>query len=249
MGTKPTYEELEQRIKELEKEAGAHRQAEDALRKEKTRLESLIEHSALAIVTLDEKHHIVSCNQFFEELFQFKKSEITGKNLDEVIAGRECIQDAAAYTHKTLKGSAIYGSGKRYRKDGTLIDVEFHGVPVIVEEKVVGAYGIYQDISERVRAETALQESEKRFRIAAESASDLIYEWDVVTDRLEWFGDIDRALGYGPGQFDRTIKAWLALIHPDDQDLLSAAVESHRETGNPIHIEYRIRRKDGKWRY
>jgi len=223
--------------------------AEKELEYQKRRLTSLLDYSTLAIVTLDAKHNIASCNECFEKLFQFKESEIAGKNLDKVIAGRRYLEDAVPYTAKTFKGAPIHGSGKRYRKDGTLIDVDFHGVPVIVEGKIVGAYGIYQDISERTRAEEALQESEKRFRIAAESASDLIYEWDVATDRLEWFGDIDKALGYEPGQFERTIAAWLALIHPDDQDRLAAAVKHHRETGEPIHIEYGIRRKDGTWRY
>ncbi|MBW2097133.1 MAG: PAS domain S-box protein [Deltaproteobacteria bacterium] len=156
--------------------------AERELAYQTNRLRSLIEHSALAIVTLDEKHHIVSCNQFFEEVFQFKKSEITGKNLDEVIAGREYIQDAAAYTHKTLKGSAIYGSGKRYRKDGTLIDVEFHGVPVIVEEKVVGAYGIYQDITERTRTEKTQLLNESRLKALLSLNQMVQSSMQVITD-------------------------------------------------------------------
>jgi len=223
--------------------------AEKELAYQTNRLGSLIEHSALAIVTLDAKHNIVSCNHRFEELFQYEESEIAGKNLDEVIAGQEYHQDSTSYTTKTLRGEAILGTGKRYRKDGTLIDVEFHGVPVVIDGAVIGAFGLYQDISERRESEKALQESEKRFRIAAESASDLIYEWDVATDHLEWFGDIDKVLGYEPGQFDRTIEAWLGLIHPDDQDRLAAAVNHHRKTGDPLHIEYSIRRKDGTWRY
>jgi len=223
--------------------------AEKELAYQTNRLGSLIEHSALAIVTLDEKHNIVSFNQCFEALFQFKESDVAGKNLDEVIAGQRHLEEAASYTTKTLQGEAILGSGKRYRKDGTLIDVEFHGVPVVIDGAVIGAFGLYQDISERRESEKALQESEKRFRIAAESASDLIYEWDVATDHLEWFGDIDKALGYEPGQFDRTIEAWLESIHPDDQDRLAAAVNHHRKTGDPLHIEYSIRRKDGTWRY
>ncbi len=36
----------------------------------------------------------------------------------------------------------------------------------------------------------------------------LIYEWNMADDGLEWFGDIDRMLGFEAGEFPRTIKAW-----------------------------------------
>ena len=116
----PTYEELEKRIVELEKEANDFRLAEEELALEKKRLASLIEHSSLAIVTLDAQHNIVSCNRDFEKLFQYKEKEIRGKNLDRVIAGRDEVHDAVTHTQKTTSGIPIQGRGKRYKKDGDL---------------------------------------------------------------------------------------------------------------------------------
>ncbi|MBW1933549.1 MAG: PAS domain S-box protein, partial [Deltaproteobacteria bacterium] len=97
----------------------------------------------------------------FEKLFYFKESEMVGRNLDELIVGQEYIEDALLYTKETLKGRAIHGSGKRQRKDGAHVYVEFMGVPVIIDGKVVGAYGIYQDISDRKQAEKELREGER----------------------------------------------------------------------------------------
>jgi PAS domain S-box-containing protein len=179
MASKPSYEELEQRIKELEEQSFKLKQAEEKVKLEKKRLESLVKYSSLAIVTLDERHNIVSCNRDFEELFSFKESEIVGKNLDEVIAKEKYIKEAISHTKKTLTGQKIHGSGKRCRKDGTLIDVEFHGVPVVIDGKAVGAYGIYQDITDRTRAEEALRESEERYRNLFNNISDFIYTHDL----------------------------------------------------------------------
>ncbi|MBW1937997.1 MAG: PAS domain S-box protein [Deltaproteobacteria bacterium] len=161
MAGKPTYEELEQRVKILEKKYFKQKRAEEKLKHQKKRLESLIEYSSLAIVTLDEGHNIISCNRDFEKLFYFKESEMVGRNLDELIVGQEYIEDALLYTKETLKGRAIHGSGKRQRKDGAHVYVEFMGVPVIIDGKVVGAYGIYQDISDRKQAEKELREGER----------------------------------------------------------------------------------------
>ena len=163
MPKKPSYQELEKRVKQLEKEAFERHLPEENFGQDTRRLESFIFHCPLSIVTLDEKHHIVSCNRWFEDLFQYPESEIVGRNLDDVIAGKEHLHDAHSYTNKTLKGQAIHGSGERLRKDGSSIEVEFHGVPVSVNGKVVGAYGIYQEIAERKRIEEALRMSEKKF--------------------------------------------------------------------------------------
>ena len=84
----------------LESEMNERRQFEEALKYEKKRLDSLISHNPLGIVTLDEEHNVVSCNKAFEQLFQFGAEEIRGKNLDEVIAGREHIEEARSYTEE-----------------------------------------------------------------------------------------------------------------------------------------------------
>ncbi len=179
MAKKPTYEELEQRVKVLEKESFELRRAEEQLGYQKRRLESLIEYSSLAIVTLDEGCKISSCNRNFEELFHFKQSDIVGRNLDELIAGHEYIEDAILYTKETLRKKAIYGSGKRQRKDGAYIDVEFIGAPIIVDGKLIGFYGIYQDVSDRKRAEEALRKSEREKSAILNAMAELVAYQDI----------------------------------------------------------------------
>ncbi len=92
-------------------------------------------------------------------------------------------------------------------------------------------------------------EAEERLRLAVEAGSDLIYEWEVGSDSLLWFGGIDEKLGYDPGEIPRTIEGWLDLIHPEDQEELRNAVERHRASIELIDEEYRIRHKDGSWKY
>ena len=85
-----------------------------------------------------------------------------------------------------------------------------------------------------------------RFRIAAESVSDVVYEWDLG-ERVEWFGDVDGLLGWGPGEYPRTAAGHVASIHPDDVDGVMAAVERHRRGEGPYDVEYRVRRRDGSY--
>lgn len=94
-----------------------------------------------------------------------------------------------------------------------------------------------------------VRRSEERFRLASDAASDLIYEWDLSSDRLEWFGNFDAVLGYEPDEFPRTLEAWSARIHPQDRSRLAESIARHRVSAEPIHDEYRIQRKDGSWRH
>ena len=110
------------------------------------------------------------------------------------------------------------------------------------DNSVVGVQVISSDI-------TAQKNAEFRFQIAANTTSDLIYEWDLATDEIHWFGDIDHALGYPQGTIQHTPSSWKELVHPEDRARLGQSPLSHRTATVPIHQEYRTRAADGSWRY
>jgi PAS domain S-box-containing protein len=156
--------EFEKTTIRLEQEIRERKETEERLRREKRHLESLIYNNFLAVVHLDEAHRILSCNRVFETLFQHRESELKGRLLDDVVADTEHRDQARAYSDKTREGKAIHGSGPRLKKDGSLVDVEFFGIPVIVDGSVIGSYGLYRDVTDLKKAEQALRESEIRYR-------------------------------------------------------------------------------------
>jgi len=104
---------------------------------------------------------------------------------------------------------------------------------------------MFDDVTTRKQTEERLQKSEERFRAVAMAISNLIWESDHDADTLEWFGDVDAALGYEAGEFPRTIEGWMSAIHPDDLDKVTDAYEKSLASGNDFYSEYRIQKKDG----
>lgn len=105
------------------------------------------------------------------------------------------------------------------------------------------------DITEHRQAEEALRQNEERFRVAAKSTNDLIWEWNVKDSTLLWFGDIDGILGYQPGEFPRTLEAWEKTVHPDDHDWVMEALQRGVDGVEPYDVKYRVLRNDGSVRH
>jgi PAS domain S-box-containing protein len=130
-----------------------------AAQRQKQHFEDLVLNSPVAIVTLDTSHHIVSCNPAFEKLYGYSQAEALGRNLDELITVSTARSEAVGITQQVLQRGALRAIGQRRRKDGTLVDVEILGVPVLVEGQLVGLMGLYHDISELTRARRAAEEA------------------------------------------------------------------------------------------
>jgi PAS domain S-box-containing protein len=108
---------------------------------------------------------------------------------------------------------------------------------------------LQQQIQERKKAEEALWQSEQLYAQIALNASDVLYVVHAEPGRVDWFGQIDKVLGYDEGDFERTTEMWRDSIHPDDRERILRAYEVSCQTGKPFGEEYRMARRDGSYVY
>ena len=125
--------------------------------------ETLVHNSPVAIVTTDKNYIVQSWNQAAERLFGYSREETIGKNLDNLVAYRpDTKAEAVSLNERTRTGGIIQCVAKRCRKDGSLVDVQLSGVPVVVDGEQTGVIAIYHDLTELKRAEEAILESQRR---------------------------------------------------------------------------------------
>ncbi len=241
-----------QMVLEVSYDITERKRLENDLRKSEERLAQVAENAGEWIWEVDAEGLYTYSSPAVEKMLGFRPEEIVRKKHFFDLFAPDVRQDLTKAAFDSFAKRELFRKlvNPNVHKNGSIVILETSGTPIVNERgELVGYRGADTDITERKRLENDLRKSEERFRIAAQCSSDLVNEWNIVIGVVSWFGDVDKKLGYAPGEFPRTIDAWERALHPDDHDHVMAAVERHFKTGEPCSQEYRIRRKDGSYCY
>jgi PAS domain S-box-containing protein len=116
--------------------------------------------------------------------------------------------------------------------------------------EIIGLIGVARDMTERLRAEEALRQSEARWQFALEGAGDGVWDWNAQTNRVYYSPQWKRMLGFETDEIGDTLDEWDSRIHPDDRDAVYAAINAHFSGEAPLYVsEHRVRGKDGGYRW
>ena len=130
--------------------------AEQEIIFQRNKFMQLFNNSPVAITLLDSQDKVVDINESFSALFGYYSDEIKGQALNDLIVPNEFKEESEAYSIETMRGNQINKDSIRKKKDGTLVYVQIIGVPIIVNDKTIGFYGMYLDITSRKNAEEEL---------------------------------------------------------------------------------------------
>ncbi len=111
-----------------------------------------------AIVTVDARHRIVEWNSGAERLFGYSREEAIGQNIDRLVSSPDTFDEVVGLTQIVMSGKDLPPIETiRYRKDGSPVDVIVAASPILVGDELIGAVGVYTDITTRVRMEETLR--------------------------------------------------------------------------------------------
>jgi PAS domain S-box-containing protein len=211
-------------------------------------INALTVNNPIAIVVFEANFRIQMVNPAFETLFQYDQSEILGADLDSLIVPDSERAAARDLSELLRAGKTVQVTLQRRRKDGELLDVQVIAVPLVVAGDLIGAFSMYEDITERRRAERQLQAAEAKYRALVEQLPAITYSAESGTNGRWSFvsPQIHSILGFTAEEWMAEPKLWHSRLHPDDVER-AMTLERHSEaTGAPLDAEYRMIARDGR---
>jgi two-component system, cell cycle sensor histidine kinase and response regulator CckA len=217
---------------------------------QRLRLASIVDSSEDAIFSKTLDGTIVSWNAGAEKLFGYTADEIVGKSVSLLLPS-EWLHELPNILGRIQAGARLeHYEVTRMRKDGRRVDISMTISPIRDSMGVlIGNCGIARDITGRKQAETALRQSEERFRLAIQATNDAIWDIDLETGVVSWNDTYSRLYGRPPETSD-SWQWWIDRIHPEDCERTAGELREAIRSGASSWIcEYRFLRADGEWAY
>lgn len=133
---------------------------EAEIQRQKQYFEAIYQNSPVAIVTLDLKGSVVTCNPAFERLFGYSPVEAAGRKLDDLITPPELRDTTQEYTRRIRRREVIHRVSQRMTRRGERIEAEIYTVPVVVNNEQLGTLVILYNITELVLARRKAEQAD-----------------------------------------------------------------------------------------
>jgi|WetSurMetagenome_2_1015567.scaffolds.fasta_scaffold58265_1 diguanylate cyclase (GGDEF)-like protein/PAS domain S-box-containing protein len=165
-----------------ERDVSAHRYELVSADQKQAVFEALMGNSPVAFVYIDLFGNVITCNPAFEVLFGYSLKELFDQDIDRFITTTELYEEAHSLTIRATHNSEILRmTSIRYHRNGTKVEVESQGMPVIVNGKNVGVLALYHDVTHLKNAERLANDLYASFKLLMDSIDADVYVSDLDT--------------------------------------------------------------------
>jgi PAS domain S-box-containing protein len=242
---KPTYEELEYRVKLLEREARWREEAQHTLKEREAYLQILFEYAPDMYILCDTDGRLIDANRAAEKVTGYLRREVVGKDLFEagILDTGQFEKGINILARVASKLSTEPEEFTIRKKNGSAIEVELRAFPVEMHDEPV-VLMIARDISRFRNSIEALKKEGKRYRALFETDSEAVL---VFADATGHILDVNAAardlFGYGREEMEGMHLDQLCVQAPETRSLVDAL--NSFKTGAPAVAFRGFRTKAG----
>ena len=221
------------------------KQAEEALRLSEAKYRQLHETMRDAFTTADMRGRLLEFNPAFRKLTGYSAAELRQMTYRQLTPRKWQIVEARILKDQVLARGYSDVYEKEYRRrDGTLVPVELRTILIRdATGKATGMWASIRDVTERKRAETALRQSESKYRLLFENMGDSFAAMDLQGRLIDCNPAFEKLVGYSRKE---VLRLRLADITPKEWRAVEAkAVAQMRRRGYSKRFEKEYVRKDG----
>ncbi|MGE5598151.1 MAG: PAS domain S-box protein [Bacteroidota bacterium] len=255
---KETEAEREEFLLRIARERHHAEELAAALARERDALQAIMENSRARVAYLDAEFHYVRVNSAFAAGAGLPAEELIGRNHFDLFPDAETEQ-IFRRVRETGQAVSLHAHPVKGGREGGAAYWDWGLVPVgnaagwaqgfvlsllDVTEEVAARQRLEDALAAREASEQALRQSERRFRLLADNARDVVYRIELrPRQRFAYVSPAVYAMtGYTPEEHYRDPDLGLKIVHPEDRPILSEIVAG-RMSGQPVTLRWM--HKDG----
>ncbi len=225
------------------------KQAAEALRRSEERYRTIVDTATEGIWVLGPDTRTTFANARMAEMLGVSYEETIGRTLTDFMYEEDRPDHLQKMQNRRAGVSENYERRFR-RKDGRTVWTLVSATPVFDDEhRFVGSFGMFNDITDRKRAEEELRRSEGRYRIVADNTHDWEF-WKGADGRFLYSSPSCRRItGHTADDFTRDPDLLNRLVHPEDRERFLLHCSHVMDRRTPGEMEYRIVLADGSVRH
>jgi PAS domain S-box-containing protein len=223
--------------------------AQEALRHSERLFRALIENSSDGKLLVDKERTIVYASPAVQRMLGYGPDELVGRQIVDFQHPDDTARTQELYDRLLGEpGRRVTMTLRARHRDGSWRWLDGVAANLLHDPSVHAIVSNFRDITERRRAEEALERRERRFRALIEHSSDVTVLTQPDGTITYASPSITRALGYASEEVQGI--STFALLHPDDTQAVGDVLgRLLHEPGGHAATGFRARHKDGSWRY
>ncbi|MEW9669958.1 PAS domain S-box protein [Ammoniphilus sp. 3BR4] len=204
--------------------------------------QSLFQHNPDAVFSFDLDGNYLSVNPAMVKLLGYSEEELLQQSFIPLVP-EDDLERTIQHYRTAANGMTQRYQTKAIHKNGRIVHVDVANMPIIVDDEVVGVYGIAKDITERIAEQESLRQSEELFQLISENSRDII-SITSPEGRISYVSPSIRALlGYEPEEVIGSIR--YDFWHPDDAKEFKKG--NLTDNANEDILVRRIKHKNGHY--